>query len=95
MTANADPDDPLLDALNRIADDADAGPSKVDQANLRHAPRLLDLTQLTVKVHYNTDQATITARLSDDPDSITSIGDTAAQHKCAGGAECASCECPR
>ncbi|MEU8416958.1 recombinase family protein [Amycolatopsis japonica] len=101
----------LLDALNRIADHADAGSSKADQAdlldalpylkaNLRHAPasllyRLLDLTQLTVKVHYNTDQATITATLPADPDSITSIGDTAARHGCAGGAECASCECPR
>lgn len=92
-------------------DDNASGPSNVApanrldalpylRANLRHAPadllhRLLDLTQLTIKVHYKTDQATITATLPADPDSITSIAETASQQSCAGGNECASCECPR
>jgi hypothetical protein len=87
------------------------GPSNLDQANLldalpylkanlRHAPadllhRLLDLTQLTIKVHYKNDQATITATLPGDPAAIVSIGDTASQQSCASGNECASCECPR
>ena len=87
------------------------GPSNVDQANLldalpylkanlRHAPadllhRLLDLTQFTIKVHYKDDQATITATLLGDLDSISAIGDAATRQQCPGQTQCASCECPR
>lgn len=97
-------DNLLRQAENADPDDTDTpSPSSPDQANLldalpylkanlRHAPGdLLDLTQLPIKVHYKTDQATLPA----DPDSITSIGDTASRQSCAGGNECASCECPR
>ncbi|MEV7548744.1 recombinase family protein [Amycolatopsis sp. NPDC089917] len=70
------------------------------KANLRHAPadllrRLLDLTQLTIKVHYQTDQATITATLPGDLDAITAIGDAASRQQCPGQTQCASCLCPR
>ncbi|MEV7548713.1 hypothetical protein AB0N89_03720 [Amycolatopsis sp. NPDC089917] len=69
------------------------------KANLRQAPadllhRLLDLTKLTIKVHYQTDQATITATLPGDLDAITAIGDSASQEQCPGQTQCAFCLCP-
>ncbi len=78
----------LLDALPHL------------KANLSHAPadllhRLFDLTQLTVKVHYENDQAAIRATLPGDLDAITAIGDAASQHQYPGQPQCASCKCPR
>ncbi|MCG8918773.1 hypothetical protein L6E12_23615 [Actinokineospora sp. PR83] len=86
----------LLDALPHLA------------TNLRHAPpellqRLLDLTQLTVQVHYRDNQATITAVLPSDIAPIAATGREIAEqaidhdpdYQVSAGQElCASCECP-
>lgn len=78
--------------------------------NLHRVPdellgRLFDLTQLTVRVHYDTDEATVKVILpADDVAVVAEIGEpmeeemvtqTATCSKTAGGNLCASCTCPR
>lgn len=78
------------------------------QVNLHHAPpqllgRLFDLVQLTIRVHYATDEATVTMRLPGDEilglqtlsEGLNQDEDTSICTKGAGRSQCATCTCPR
>lgn len=74
---------------------------------LHHAPpqllqRLFDLVQLTLRVHYATDEATVTMRLpSDELLGLQTLSEELSQDKGAdtrakdaGRSQCATCTCP-
>lgn len=73
------------------------------QVNLHHAPpqllgRLFDLVQLTIRVHYATDEATVSMRLpGDEVLGLQALSEDLNQDcaKAAGRSQCATCTCPR
>lgn len=89
----------LLDALPHLAVNLHRAPSDI-------LDRLFDLTQLTVRVHYATNEATVKVTLpAGEADSVIELSKaieeeqmpntTIANDGSAGRGECASCTCPR
>lgn len=88
----------LIDALPYLAINLDQAPGPLLE-------RLFDLTQLTVRIHYATNEATLKVTLpADEVHAIAEIGQAVAERslghcgdcpESAGDGQCATCACPR